>query len=50
MVKHTQILDRKLPLKCVDEAAKKWRTGGGEDNVIHVEKQVSSLCSLMVDE
>jgi hypothetical protein len=37
MVKHAQIFDRKLPLKGVDEAAKKWWTGGGEDNVIHVE-------------
>jgi hypothetical protein len=50
MVKHAQILDRKLPLKRVDEATKKWWTGGGEDNVIHVEKQVGSLCSMMVDE
>jgi hypothetical protein len=50
VVKHAQILDRKLLLKCVDEATKKWRTGGGEDNVIHVEKQVGSLCSMMVDE
>jgi hypothetical protein len=50
MVKHAQILDRKLPLKCVNEAVKKLRTGGGEDNVTHIEKQVGSLCSMMVDE
>jgi hypothetical protein len=37
-------------LKRVDEAAKKWLTGSGEDNVIHVEKQVGSLCAMMVDE
>jgi hypothetical protein len=50
MVKHAQILDRKLSLKRVDEAANKGLTGGGEDDVIHVEEQVGSLCSMMVDE
>jgi hypothetical protein len=38
MVEHTQILHRKLLLKSGNDAAEKWLTGGGDDNIINIEQ------------
>jgi hypothetical protein len=49
MVEHTQILHRKLLLKSGNDAAEKWLTGGGEDNIINIEQQVRSVNSMVTD-
>jgi hypothetical protein len=49
MVEHTQILHRKLVLKSGNDAAEKWLTGGGEDNIINIEQQVRSVSSMVID-
>jgi hypothetical protein len=38
MVEHTQISHHKLLLKSGNDAAEKWLTRGGEDNIINIEQ------------
>jgi hypothetical protein len=49
VVEHTQILHSKLLLKSGNDAAKKWLTGGCEDNVINIEEQVCNVSSMVID-
>jgi hypothetical protein len=45
-----EVLHGKFILQCINHTMKKMISRGGEDDVIHVQKQINSLRSLVEDE